>query len=159
MDPSSGLFQEEAWRHLLSREARRATRYQDYFSVCLVTADVRSAGTTSSQEIEAAVSRKIPEFVRSTDMVGRLQPGIGVVLLHTAGRDAVGVAERIRVNLAQVDFRERPEGPPQRVTVSVGEVSFPRHGSSGEALLSRAQACLEQATQRGGNRVIYANTV
>ena len=31
MDPSSGVFGEEAFHQLLPREASRATRYQDFF--------------------------------------------------------------------------------------------------------------------------------
>src|SRR6266545_7611959 len=36
MDPASGVFGEEAFHQLLTREASRATRYQDFFSVCLI---------------------------------------------------------------------------------------------------------------------------
>ena len=39
VEPATGIFVEEAFRHLLSREAVRATRYQDFFSVCLVRPD------------------------------------------------------------------------------------------------------------------------
>ena len=40
MDTQTGVFHEEAFRHLLTREAGRATRYQDFFSVCLLRPDV-----------------------------------------------------------------------------------------------------------------------
>jgi len=44
IEPATGVFVEDAFRHLLSREAQRATRYQDFFSVCLVKPDSAKAG-------------------------------------------------------------------------------------------------------------------
>ena len=66
------------------------------------------------------------------------------------------MAERIRANIEQVAFREGPEGRPQRLTVSVGKVSFPHDGHTDSILLSQALAYLEQATQRGGNQVTHS---
>jgi GGDEF domain-containing protein len=78
-------------------------------------------------------------------------------LLHTTGRDALRVAERIRANIEQVAFREGPEGRPQRLTLSVGTVSFPHDGHTDSILLAEALAYLEQAAQRGGNRVTHSS--
>jgi len=122
MDTQTGVFHEEAFRHLLTREAGRATRYQDFFSICLLRPDI--SDDREMEEIERAISEKIPEFVRGTDLVGQLSSAIAVILLHTAGTDALRVAERIRASLEQVAFREGPEGHPQRLTVSVGKVSW-----------------------------------
>lgn len=156
MDTQTGVFHEEAFRHLLTREAGRATRYQDFFSVCLLRPDI-SNDRPQLEEIERAISQKIPEFVRATDLVGQLSSAIAVILLHTAGTDAVRVAERIRASLEQVAFREGPEGRPQRLTVSVGKVSFPSDGHTDGILLSQALAYLEQAVQRGGNQVTHSS--
>lgn len=157
MDTQTGVFHEEAFRHLLTREAGRATRYQDFFSVCLLRPDAAQDRREIGEEVDQAISRKIPEFVRATDMVGHLSSAIAVILLHTAGTDAVRVAERIRSNLEQVAFREGPDGRPQRLTVSVGKVSFPHDGHTDTILLSQAQAYLEQAAERGGNQVTYGS--
>ena len=158
MDTQTGVFHEEAFRHLLTREAGRATRYQDFFSVCLLRPDVSGADERQiGEEIEQAVSRKIPEFVRSTDLVGQISSEIAIILLHTAGDDALRVAERIRANIEQVAFREGPEGRPQRLTVSVGKVSFPHDGHTDSILLSQAMAYLEQAVHRGGNQVTHSS--
>jgi len=155
MDTQTGVFHEEAFRHLLTREAGRATRYQDFFSVCLLRPDI-SNDRRQMEEIERAISGKILEFVRTTDLVGQMSPAIAVILLHTAGTDALRVAERIRASLEQVAFREGPEGHPQRLTVSVGKVSFPNDGHTDAILLSQALAYLEQAVQGGGNQVTHS---
>jgi diguanylate cyclase (GGDEF)-like protein len=155
MDTQTGVFHEEAFRHLLTREAGRATRYQDFFSICVLRPDVDREQI--GQEIERAISEKIPEFVRATDLVGQLSSAIAVILLHTAGADALRVAERIRANIEQVAFREGPEGRPQRLTVSVGKVSFPHDGHTDSILLSQAMAYLAQAVERGGNQVTHSS--
>jgi len=157
MDTQTGVFHEEAFRHLLTREAGRATRYQDFFSVCLLRPDSAGDQRQIGQEIERAISEKIPEFVRATDLVGQLSSAIAVILLHTAGNDALRVAERIRANIEQVAFRDGTEGRPQRLTVSVGKVSFPHDGHTDSILLSQAMAYLEQAVERGGNQVTHGS--
>lgn len=157
MDAATGVFLEDAFRHLLTRETGRAVRYQDFFSLCLVKPDPEKGGEQNEEEIQAAISRKIPQFVRSTDLVGRLTPGIGIVLLHTTGDDAIHVANRIRADIEQVTFRDRTGRRPRQLTLSIGEVSFPHHGHDHQTLLDRAAACLGQAAERGGNRVVYAS--
>jgi len=153
VDAATGVFSEYAFQHMLTRETGRAARYQDFFSLCLIKPDVHEG----SEEIEAAISKKIPEFVRSTDMVGRLAPGIGIVLLYTSGEDAIGVANRIRADIEQVTFREGPVGRSYRLTLSIGEASFPHHGHDRQTLLVMAAQCLGHAAEGGGNRVVYAS--
>lgn len=153
VEPATGVFVEEAFRHLLSREAERATRYQDFFSVCLVRPDPRAEGL--GEDLNQAVSRKIAQFLRSTDVVGRMDNGIAILLLHTEGGDAARVAERVRAHIEQVAFLA-DTGSPRQVTLSVGGVSFPRDGYNDKVLLSRAQAHVNEAMRQGGNRVVHA---
>jgi len=156
IEPGTGVFVEGAFRHLLTREALRSTRYQDFFSVCLLKPDVSAGTGTTEEDTRQGVSKKIAQFLRSTDMVARVEDGIAVLLLHTEGSDAVRVAERIRTHIEHVAFPGEPGGNPRQVTLSVGGVSFPRDGYNDAVLLSRAQAHLEEASKRGGNQVVYA---
>jgi len=161
VDAATGVFSEDGFQHMLARETGRAARYQDFFSLCLVKPDVDEGSGDSEEEIEeeikVAISKKIREFVRSTDMVGRLAPGIAIVLLYTAGEAAIDVANRIRTDIEQVIFRARSAGRSHRLTLSIGEVSFPRHGYDRQTLLVMAAQCLGHAAERGGNRVVYAS--
>jgi len=147
---------EQAFRQLLARETDRATRYRDFFSVCLVKPDPAARGHAGTVAIGEAIARKIAEFLRSTDVVAQVHDGAAVLLLHTTSSDAVRVAERIRSHIENVAFPGPDGGPSRRITLSVGEVSFPRDGSSDGLLLSRAEANLQEAKRRGGNRVVYA---
>jgi len=153
IEAASGVFVEDAFRHLLSREALRATRYQDFFSVCVVRPDPGEAG--GGEDIQQAISRKVAQFLRSTDVVGRVQDGIAILLLHTEGNDALKVAERLRTHIEQVAFLG-DSGNPRQITLSVGGVSFPRDGYNDTILLSRAQAHVNEAARQGGNRVVHA---
>jgi two-component system cell cycle response regulator len=157
VDDATGVFSEDAFQHMLTRETGRAARYQDFFSLCLVKPDVDEGSEESEEQIEAAILTKILAFVRSTDMVGRLAPGIGIVLLYTSGEDAIGVANRIRTGIEHVTFTDRPAGRSPRLTLSIGEVSFPHHGHDRLTLLVMAAQCLGHAAERGGNRVVYAS--
>ena len=154
-DRSSEVLPEEVFRHWLARETSRATRYQDFFSVCLIRADCDGAAA----ELQEAVSRKIVELLRSTDVVGRVQDGTAVLLLHTAAAEGRRVAERIRTRIENVAFPDGAGRPARRITLSVGEASFPSDGASDRVLLSRAQAHLLEAARRGGNQVVLAEDV
>jgi GGDEF domain-containing protein len=154
LEQATGVFVEDAFRHLLTREALRATRYQDFFSICLLRPD---RPEENPEEVQRVLSKKIAQFLRSTDMVGRVHDGIAILLLHTEGADAVRVAERLRAHIEQVAFAPTPGDSPRHVTLSVGGVSFPRDGYNDSVLLSRAQAHVNEATRRGGNQVVYAS--
>jgi diguanylate cyclase (GGDEF)-like protein len=131
----------------------RATRYQDFFSVCLVKPDPGETG--GGEDVHQAISRKITQFLRSTDVVGRIQDSIAILLLHTEGIDAHKVAERVRTHIEHVAFLG-DSGNPRQITLSVGGVSFPRDGYNDTILLSRAQAHVNEAARQGGNRVVHA---
>jgi diguanylate cyclase (GGDEF)-like protein len=156
MDPASGVFGEEAFQQLLTREASRATRYLDFFSVCLARPD--GASLEPDPSMEQAVARKITQVLRSTDVVARTREGIAILLLNTPDADAVRVAERIRSHLENVSFQTDPAGAARSVTLSMGLVSFPRDGHNETVLLSRVQTRLKEAAERGGNQVVSSDT-
>jgi diguanylate cyclase (GGDEF)-like protein len=157
-DTAADVLDEGTFRRLLALEADRAIRYQDFFALCLVRPDQANTRDRASETLAQTVARKIAEFVRSSDLVGRLEEGIGVLLLHAASGDALTVAERLRSQIGSVRFQAEPAGSVRQVTLSVGEVSFPHDGHNETMLLSRARARLEEAVRSGGNRVVPENS-
>jgi len=155
MDPASGVLGEKAFHDLVTREVSRATRYQDFFSVCLVRLD--GAEHEPDKSLEQAVARKISQFLRTTDVVARLRDGIAILLIDTPDADAARVSERLRAQIESVSFQSGRSGPARRVTLSMGLVSFPRDGQNETALLARAQSRLEAAVERGGNQVVASD--
>lgn len=155
LDPSTGLFQYEAFLHLLLRETGRGARYRDFFTLCLFKPDIPEGEADFEEGIETALLSRVAEFIRATDIVGRFPMGLGVLLLHTGHAEAVSVAERVRAGIRRVEFRRGPNLPPRTLTLSAGVVSFPRDGQTSTTLLSRAQRYLEEARQHGGDKVVY----
>jgi Diguanylate cyclase, GGDEF domain len=155
LDPSTGLFQYEAFLHLLLRETGRGTRYRDFFTLCIFKPDVPPEDAEFEETMETALSSRVAEFIRATDIVGRFPEGLAVLLLHTGHAEAVAVAERVRAGVRRMEFRRGPNQAPRHLTLSAGIVSFPRDGQTSTTLLSRAQRYLEQARQRGGDKVVY----
>lgn len=154
-DAASGVFGEEAFQQLLIREISRATRYNDFFSLCLAKPDDAGRGAADDQ-LQQAVARKIAEFLRSTDVVGRSRDGIVILLLNTPDAEALRVAERLRAHVETVRFPSEGAEAPYQVTLSMGLVSFPRDGSNHGGLLARAKTYLEEAARGGGNRVAFS---
>src|SRR5215467_8344000 len=76
------VLDEETFRRLLALEANRATRYRDFFALCLVQPDQAGPKDETGEMLGRRVASKIAEFVRSSDVVGRLGDGIGVLLLQ-----------------------------------------------------------------------------
>jgi hypothetical protein len=150
-DHCSHVLDEQDFRCLLAKEASRASRYQDFFSVCLVRPDV----SPGAEEMRQAVAAKVSELLRRSDVVGRLEGETAVLLLHTTEAEARRVAERIRSTIGRVAFPAAGGQGVQRITVSVGEASFPDDSASYRALLSAARTHLEEATRRGGNQVVH----
>ncbi len=147
-DPASGVFGEEAFQEFLVRETSRATRYNDFFSLCLAKPD-----GAADELLQKTVASKIAECLRSTDVVGRTHEGIVILLLNTPDAEALRVAERLRAHVETVRFSSEAAEAPRRVTLSMGLVSFPRDGSNHGGLLARAKTYLDEAIRGGGNRV------
>jgi diguanylate cyclase (GGDEF)-like protein len=158
LDPSTGLLQEEAFLHLLLRETGRATRYRDFFSLCLFKPDVREEERGFERRVTLSLSRKMSELLRVTDLVGPVPEGLGgILLLHTDHLEAVRIAERIRAAVRRLEFRLERGPSLTPVTISAGTVSFPRDGQTSATLLSRAERYLQEAQHRGGDSVVHSN--
>ncbi len=123
---------------LLTREAGRASRYRDFFGLCLLAPDRRPGAEAPDP---AGLHSTIAELLRTTDMVGHVDGAVAFLLVNTSPADSLAIAERVRARLAESD------------PVSIGLAAFPRDGTDAHALLDRARALMEQARHGGGNRV------
>ena len=105
---------------LLTREAGRASRYRDFFGLCLLTPDRRPGAEAPDP---AGLHSTIAELLRTTDMVGHVDGAVAFLLVNTSPADSLAIAERVRARLAEAD------------PVSIGLASFPRDGTDAHALL------------------------
>ena len=128
------------------------------FSVLLLEANqYEEGGGEHGQRVRDFVIRSITRYlaatIREMDVVGHYAPGCFALMLPTAGLpDAIRVAERLREGFAQssqVASEDRP-----RLSLSVGVVQVVE-GDDSISLLKRAEAALDAADRRGGNRAYY----
>jgi GGDEF domain-containing protein len=136
------VFDEPDFRRLLAWEIQRATRYQDFLSLCLVRLD--HPGATRQSTLEA-VARRLVEFLRSTDVVGLLPDSVAIILVHTPEGDAAVITERVRHLLEATAFPVGPDGGSATVVLRLALASFPTDATSDVVLLEQAQARLASA--------------
>ena len=110
-------------------------------------------GQQAREAAALAAKRFLAATVREMDTVGHYAPGCFALLLPTAGlADAIRVAERLREEFSQCSPSAQGEQP--RPTLSVGVVQVTEKDDS-ISLLQRAEAALDAANRRGGNRAYY----
>jgi len=128
------------------------------FSVVLIEVNQYDEGSSDrEQQARVFATRVATKFlsatIREMDALGHYAPGCFALLLPTAGlTDAIRVAERLREGFSQCIPSEHGEQP--RLTLSVGVVQVMEKDDS-ISVLKRAEAALDAADRRGGNRAYY----
>ena len=110
-------------------------------------------GHLSRQTTTALITKFLGATVREMDIVGNYGPGCFALLLPTAGLiDGIRVAERLREEFSRYSTAGRVDQP--KLTLSVGVVQIQEKDDS-VSVLKRAEAALDAADRRGGNRAYY----
>jgi diguanylate cyclase (GGDEF)-like protein len=119
-----------------------------------------SHGHAVGDRLLQAMTERLLSCLRSTDFVGRAEPG-GPVLSRLAGDEFTVVLRRIRssedTSIAARRILEALRAPfpidGGEVTLgaSIGIALFPGDGDNAETLLRNAQAAIDAAKQRGGS--------
>ena len=156
-DPLTGLLNRRAFVEAMSREISRAARHNHLLSVMLLDVDhFKKVNDTRGHEAGDIVLRGVAEVLqriaRKSDLVARWGGEEFVAgLPHAAEAGARVAAERLRRALADSSFA-LPEGPPLRVTASIG-VAHALSGEPLEVIVARADQAMYLAKSRGRNRV------
>ena len=120
---------------MLAWEVQRATRYQDFLSLCVVRLSHPRA------PLRERVARKLVELLRGSDVVGMVGEDLVILLVHTPGSDALGIIERLqRIIIQEFVVAEWPADEPPHCVVKWGLAAFPGDATNDESLLARAQA-------------------
>ena len=133
------ILREPDLRRMLAWEVQRATRYQDFLSLCVVRL---AHPRTTLSALREGVARKLVELLRSSDVVGTVGEDLVVLLVHTPSSDALGITERLQRVIQEFVVAKRPADEPLDVVVQWSLVAFPSDATSDELLLARAQARL-----------------
>jgi len=147
VSPGPRVFDEPDFRRLLAWEIQRATRYQDFLSLCLVRPD--HPGSSSQSTLEAMAHRLV-EFLRSTDVVGLVEDSVAIILVHTPAGDAAVITERVRHLLEASDVAAASGGGAAAVLLRLALVSFPTDATNDGVLLDQAQMRLASPPRADG---------
>ncbi|MEU7826653.1 diguanylate cyclase [Catellatospora sp. NPDC049133] len=156
-DPLTGLPNRRALRAGMARELDHARLRGAPFSLILLDLDHFKAvndeyGHLAGDLVLREVGKILQGQVRSTDLAGRHGGEEFAVLLPDTGRDAaLRTAERVRAALSHTPIEF--QGHTVRVTASLGVVTYPEDGLTGEELVRRADVALYAAKRAGRDRV------
>jgi two-component system cell cycle response regulator len=158
-DELTGLYNRRYFDRHLALMLEKARDQQRDMALMLIDMDYfKSVNDTHGHDIGDAVlkefSERLRRNIRGVDLACRFGGEEFVVLMpDTDYRQAQGVAERVRLAVAESPFDA--SGLPLGVTVSVGLALNETAADTPELLLKRADVALYRAKREGRNRVVF----
>lgn len=160
-DRPTELFRRDQFEEHLRREWALSMREHREFALVLLCIDqlpalVSQRGEGVTDLLSRAVAQTLRTSTRAMDVIAPVGSGRLAVLLSGVGLATAHTRmEQIRRHcVTQVVVQEGVAVP---FTVSVGIASFPHTADTLETLSTAAERSLQQAQERGGNRVVLAS--
>jgi two-component system cell cycle response regulator len=114
-----------------------------------------SYGHAAGDEVLRQLAARILRLVRDVDLVARLGGDeFVVVMAETPETEALAIAERLRLAIADEPFTVKTSRDPLHLTISIGVSTLDADHDSSDALLAGADDCLYRAKNAGRNRTI-----
>ena len=154
-DMLSGLLDDQGFDEILEKELERARRSGNRVGLVIARIDgddhLRDrVGDRTADELLAAIGREIGGTIRLNDEAARIRDELfAIVCPYTDERGAAIMAERIGT---LVRDRYATTDAPQTLSFGVG--SYPKHGSTSDALMHAVQQALDEARSLGGDRAV-----
>jgi diguanylate cyclase (GGDEF)-like protein len=149
-DELTGLLDRRGFDESLASELDRARRSGGRFALIVATVDAFEAiPQPHRSRVLVTTARAIVDAKRTIDTAARLDEcEFAVVATYTDERGADVLAERIRGYAADSTNGE--------TALSMGVVSYPRHGATIEILMVAARSARDDAVRLGGDRSLVA---
>ena len=160
-DMLTGLLDERGWDEILTKELERARRSGNRVGIVVGQLDGEAPlrehlGERRADELLADVGRRLGKTIRLNDEAARVDgEQFAVVCPYTDETGATIMAERAG-SLVREAMGE--QGGPDR-TISFGIASYPKHGTSPEAVMHAARHALDEARALGGDRAVMFYSV
>ena len=158
-DGLTGLINHRSFQERLEAEWSRHSREEGSLSLVLLDVDNFKTyndtyGHPAGDEVLRSVGRLLKEAARASDIVARYGGEEFVVVAPNADEaDVLELAERLRIAVANADWKVRP------ITISIGvSTARPVNGGSAPALIARADQALYHSKHAGKNRVTWMDS-
>ena len=162
LDTKTGLLNAATWEREAATEVARAVRTGVPLALALVDIDhFKLVNDTYGHLVGDRTLRAVTDALRSQlrayDLAGRFGgEEFAILLPHTREADALNVAERLRVHIADLSIPVRDNndesGPFVKVTISVGVAALDGASRELNAMLADADAALYHAKETGRNK-------
>ncbi len=156
-DDLTSLYNSRYQNWFLEETIRKATQYQGFLSIIFLDLDNFKSvndnyGHLAGSSVLVDVAQLIREAVRTEDVVSRyggdeftvIQPGL-------RAEESREYAEAISTAICNYHYRDI------QLTVSIGIASFPEHGSTTEAILSKADKAMYKRKMNQKNGIEIAD--
>jgi len=159
-DTLTGLFNRRVMDQVLSQQLATCQKYDQTF--CIVVIDIDNFKSINDEfghqvgdAMLEAFGKCILASTREDDFSCRLGGDEMLMAFQKMSiREALIKAEKVRKALDEVVVHR--EGQSVSTTVSIGIAAYPIHGNTVNELISRADAALYAAKQKGRNQVVLA---
>jgi diguanylate cyclase len=156
IDALTGIHNRMAYEERSEQEFARWKRYQAPLSLIVVDIDFfkkinDNFGHVAGDKVLKTIAQLMDESVRETDFLARYGGEEFVVIMpDTTAKDALNVAEKLRVAVENCGFHYRGESVP--ITISCGISEFNNKADTTGKVFERADKALYQAKESGRNR-------
>ena len=158
-DGLTGIYNHRYFQDFIERELNRAKRYRHALSLVMLDIDLFKGvndahGHPAGDRVLQQVAGVLRKQARDVDLVARYGgEEFMVVLPETRKREAVNIANRIRVQIRDITFKDEHGRDLERITVSLGVASFPEDGADKNLLIDYVDKALYRAKAAGRDQV------
>jgi len=158
LDPLTELHSHRAFLKEMKAELKRAARYKYAIALCMFRVDrfdhvLRQYSQLTGDAVLKVVANVLKNSCNEQDITAMYGEQLFAwAMPKIASSSAALIAEKVRQKVGNQAITHNWQN--FSVTTSVGIASFPEHAYEYDELIARATEVMEQAIDRGGDRVI-----
>ena len=160
-DNLTNLYNQRYFQNSLEENIEKANEQETSFGLLMIDIDYFKVyndnnGHPAGNEALTNLAKILKRSIREDDIVCRFGgEEFAVILPETKKEITLKVAERIRQEVEDYEFKHQEDQPNNNLTISVGAAIYPDNAQSDRELLNKADKALYNAKNSGRNLVKY----